>query len=104
MVIPSEVEKSPCETLKAIPRDPSTPLRSAQDDFELSVIDPINFPGSLRFVTLNQFPSLQLQIPLCAGPRFFVPPVSRNQKRTALLDDFAANICAADVDRPVFIQ
>jgi hypothetical protein len=31
-VIPSEVEESRGEILKEIPRDPSTALRSAQDD------------------------------------------------------------------------
>ena len=31
-VIPSEVEGSRCANLKVAPRDPSTPLRSAQDD------------------------------------------------------------------------
>ena len=68
------------------------------------IINPIQLPSSLRFVTPNQFPIFQLQIPLRARPRFFVPPVSGNQKWTPPIDDFTANICAANVHGAVFIQ
>jgi hypothetical protein len=36
-VIPSEVEESRSETLSAIRRAPSTPLRSAQDDCDFVI-------------------------------------------------------------------
>ena len=42
----------------------------------------------------NQIAILQLDVPLRARPRFFVPPISRKQKWTALIDDFAGNIAA----------
>jgi len=44
VVIPSEVEESRDATSKLMPRDPSTPLRSAQDDgVDLSLVDAASF-------------------------------------------------------------
>ena len=44
VVIPSEVEESRDETSKVTPRDPSTPLRSAQDGgVDLSLVDAASF-------------------------------------------------------------
>jgi cysteine desulfurase len=44
VVIPSEVEESRDAALKSMPRDPSTPLRSAQDDgVDLSLVDAASF-------------------------------------------------------------
>src|SRR3954447_24775213 len=80
--------RNPVAKPKVIPRDPSTSLRSAQDDPGSLIINSIQFPSSLRFVTPNHFGVLQLQIPLDAAPRFFVPPVSGKQIRTALIDYF----------------
>src|SRR5438105_15796920 len=70
----------------------------------VSVIYPIQLPGPLTFMSENQFSSLQLQIPLGADPRFFIPPISGKQIRAALIDDFATNICTANVRGAVFAQ
>src|SRR5438309_11883254 len=70
----------------------------------VSVIYPIQLPGPLTFMSENQFSSLQLQIPPGADPRFFIPPISGKQIRAALIDDFATNICTANVRGPVCTQ
>src|SRR3954452_4779528 len=89
--------RNPVARLNVIPRDPSTPLRSVQDDPGSLIINTIHLPSCpcrgiawrrlVRLVTTNQFTTFQLQIPLRTRPRFFVPPVSRKQIRTAFIDN-----------------
>src|SRR5207247_5702414 len=69
-----------------------------------SVIHSIDLPSSLSFMNTNDFSILCVQVPFGARPRFFIPPISGNQIRTALLDDVSPNVCAANVRRPVCIQ
>src|SRR4029077_10150962 len=104
----------PLRTLKAIPRDPSTSLRSAQDDSESLIINPIHLPSSpchaialrrrVGFMSTKEFSILHLQVPLGAYPRFFVPPISGKQIRTVLFNDFLSNFRAANMRGDVFIQ
>ncbi len=54
-VIPSEVEESRVESLKEATRDPSTPLRSAQDDtLQLSGLEPLNITPEMGFVVVGE--------------------------------------------------
>src|SRR6266566_9229326 len=83
-------------------------------EMTISVIHSIDLPSSpchavalrrrVSFMNTNDFSILCVQVPFGARPRFFVPPIPRNQIRTALLDDVSPNVCAANVCRPVFIQ
>src|SRR4029453_4709942 len=75
-------------------------LDFARNDSEWLVIHPIQLPSSFTFMSENQFSTPQLQIPLCARPRFFIPPVSGKQIWAALLDDFATNFFALKM--PIF--
>src|SRR5256885_8191371 len=45
----------------------------------------------------NQFTVLELHVPLGASPRFFVPPISRKQKRPVLIDDLSAYFIALEI-------
>ena len=56
-VIPSEVEESRGETVKVTPRDPSTALRSAQDDrnvLHLSGLEALNITPDFGFVVVGE--------------------------------------------------
>src|SRR6185369_1287987 len=70
---------------------------------ELLIINPIDLPRSLRFVTPEHFTIIQLKIPLCVSPRFFVPPVSGKKIWAALRDDFFGLFGTANVCRCIFI-
>src|ERR1700719_3338361 len=59
-----------------------------------SVINPVDCPFLLGFVSANQFAILQLHVPLAARPKFFVPPISGQQKWTALINNFSGNFLA----------
>src|SRR5438105_11053463 len=78
-----------------------------------SVINPIQFPGSVcgscdaerasparTFVSTNELAVFELQVPLGAGPRFFVPPIPRKQKRPGLIHNLPADFVA--VQMPMF--
>src|SRR6266508_4708402 len=73
-------------------------------EMTISVIHSIDLPSSLSFMNTNDFSILCVQVPFGARPRFFVPPISGNQIRTALLDYVSPNVCAANMRHPVFIQ
>src|SRR5205814_6639365 len=63
----------------------------------ISVVDAIQFPCPVRFMRAHQLAIFQLHVPLRAGPRFFVPPISRKQKWTDLIDDLAADFVAFEM-------
>jgi hypothetical protein len=74
----------------------------AHDRFPSSVIDPIHFPSAAALMSANQIVIFQLQIPLGARPRFFVPPIPRKQIRPALIHDTVADCIALEMDRDIF--
>src|SRR6266516_381196 len=78
-------------------------FRNPQSEIS-SVIHSIDLPSSLSFMNTNDFSILCVQVPFDARPRFFIPPISGNQIRTALPDDVSPNVCAANVGRSVCIQ
>ena len=61
------------------------------------IINPINFPNAFRLVGANQIAIFQLHVVLGAGPRFFVPPISRKQKRSGLIYDLSAQFGALEM-------
>src|SRR5207247_10837678 len=69
-----------------------------------SVIHSIDLPRSLSFMNTNDFSILCVQVPFGARPRFFVPPISGTQIRTALFDDVSPNVAAATVRSPACTQ
>src|SRR6266545_1536231 len=69
-----------------------------------SVINSVDLPAVRIFMATDDGAVVQLQIPFTPRPNLFVPPISGNQIRTALLDDVSPNVCAANMRRPVFIQ
>src|SRR5438045_8505426 len=79
-------------------------LDFARNDSERLIINPIHLPSSLSFMNANQITAFQVHIPFGARPRFFVPPISVNQIRPALLYDFSRNFRTANVCEGIFIQ
>jgi hypothetical protein len=45
----------------------------------------------------HQLAAFQLHVPFGAGPGFFVPPISRKQKRPDLIDDLSADFIAVQM-------
>ena len=62
---------------------------SVSDDRSTSSVS-----NARTFMSAHEFTVFELDVPLSAGPRFFVPPISRKQKRPALIDDLAGNVAA----------
>src|ERR1700693_2779625 len=62
-----------------------------------SVIHTIQFPSVACFMRAHELTVFQLHVPLRAGPRFFVPPISRKQKRTALLNNLSPDLVALQI-------
>jgi hypothetical protein len=58
------------------------------------VINAVYFPSAGIFMCTHDLAVFELHVPLRAGPRFFVPPISRKQKWAALIDDFAGDVPA----------
>src|ERR1700726_2473727 len=61
------------------------------------VIDPIDLPSALRFMSANQTGVLQLQVPFHPCPRFFVPPIPGKKIRAAAITNFAGNFFALKI-------
>ena len=70
-----------------------------RDAFAL-IINPIELPLAVALVTTHHNAAVQLQVPFGARPGCLVPPVSGNQIRAPLIDDFAANFFTLKM--PVF--
>ena len=66
----------------------------SEPDWHCSVINPVDFPFGVGFVRTNELALLQLHVVLGAGPRFFVPPISRKKKRPSLINDLSADFVA----------
>jgi 5-methyltetrahydrofolate--homocysteine methyltransferase len=80
-VIPSAVEESRGESLKVTPRDPSTSLRSAQDDtLQLSGLEPLNITPEMGFVVVGE------RTNITGSPRF---------SKLILAGDFEAALAVA---------
>jgi 5-methyltetrahydrofolate--homocysteine methyltransferase len=83
VVIPSAVEEPRDESLKAPTRDPSTPLRFAQDDrqvLQLSGLEPLNITPEMGFVVVGE------RTNITGSPRF---------SKLILAGDFEAALAVA---------
>ena len=80
-VIPSAVEESRGESLEAATRDPSTSLRSAQDDvLHLSGLEPLNITPEMGFVVVGE------RTNITGSPKF---------SKLILAGDFEAGVAVA---------
>jgi hypothetical protein len=52
----------------------------------------------------NKLSILQLEVPFCVRPRFFIPPISGNKIRAAMLNDVSSKFWAPNVCGFVSIQ
>src|SRR5580700_7901798 len=61
------------------------------------IVNPVDLPVTVAFMCAHELVVLELYVVLGAGPRFFVPPISREQKRSALIDNLAADFVTLEI-------